>query len=120
MSAATGADLSVKSVSVRQLPGNHLTQPTAGARPQWSDYPPAYANMDGVDDYLRAVFPALGSACTVATIAPGGSPSITGGQTISGNYDVSTDFHRHVVVDRALTGAEATLVTAWLNEGATP
>ena len=63
---------------------------------------------------------------SVARIAPGGSPSILSGQTVnvnSGNVGFTTinaDFCRYLIVDRALTGPETALVTAWLNEGATP
>lgn len=110
----------IRQVVHKKIVGKHLIQPAAGKRAVLAQDGSGnyYAAFDGVDDFLRAIFGSLGSSCTIATIAPGGGASITGGQTISGNYDISADFHRHLVVDRALTGAETALVSAWLNEGA--
>lgn len=76
-----------------------------------------YLKFDGVDDALVAILPAMGSDCTVAHITPGGSPVILTGQTVSaGNYTVSTNFSRRLVINRALTPAETATVTDWLNE----
>lgn len=124
----TGSNQAVVSAfSAKRLSVSDLVHLATAQRPAYASAPPVFADFDGTDDVLNVAFPYLGTACTVARIAPGGSPSILSGQTVnsstSGNPDLTTinaDFCRYLIVDRALTGPETALVTAWLNEGATP
>lgn len=77
---------------------------------------PYYLAFDGVDDYLRTTFPNLGSNVTIGRSIPGTGASILTGQTIgAGNWDDSTSHCALVVIDRALTGPETTLLTEYLN-----
>lgn len=111
------AYLDFDNISVRELPGNHASQPTATARPVLAagnriDY-------DGVDDNLTTTFPDLGSNVTIARSVPGSGASILTGQTIgAGAWDDSTDSHALVIIDRGLTAAETTNLTRWLNRRA--
>lgn len=109
---------SVSSFSVREVPGNHASQATATARPTLSSGP-LRIDYDGVDDYLRTVFPALGSDVTIARSIPGVGAQILTGQTIAaGNWDDNVDSCATLVIDRALTPDETALVTAFLNQQA--
>ena len=117
----------VSAFSAKRLSVSDLINLATAQRPAYASAPPVFADFDGTDDVLNVAFPYLGTSCTVASIAPGGSPSILSGQTVNssalGNPNwttINTDFCRYLIVDRALTGPETALVTAWLNEGATP
>lgn len=116
----------VSAFSAKRLSASDLLYLAAAQRPAYASAPPVFADFDGTDDVLNVAFPYLGTNCTVASIAPGGSPSILSGQTVNTNSSspgwttINADFCRYLIVDRALTGPETALVTAWLNEGATP
>lgn len=117
----------VSAFSAKRLSVSDLIHLATAQRPAYASAPPVFADFDGTDDLLNVAFPYLGTNCTVARIAPGGSPSILSGQTVNsstagnpGYTTINADFCRYLIVDRALTGPETALVTAWLNEGATP
>ena len=124
----TGSNQAVVSAfSAKRLSVSDLIHLATAQRPAYASAPPVFADFDGTDDVLNVAFPYLGTGCTVASIAPGGSPSILSGQTVNsstpGNPNwttINADFCCYLIVDRALTGPETALVTAWLNEGATP
>lgn len=124
----TGSNQAVVSAfSAKRLSVSDLIHLATAQRPAYASAPPVFADFDGTDDVLNVAFPYLGTNCTVASIAPGGSPSILSGQTVNssnlaipGWKTINADFCRYLIVDRALTGPETALVTAWLNEGATP
>lgn len=118
LNVLSGHVMDVDSVSVRELPGNHASQETTTARPTLLSGP-LRIDYDGVDDYLRTVFPALGSNVTIARSIPGVGAQILTGQTIAaGNWDDSVTSCATLVIDRALTGPETALVTAFLNQQA--
>lgn len=117
----------VSAFSAKRLSVSDLVHLATAQRPAYTSTPPVFADFDGTDDVLNVAFPHLGTNCTVARIAPGGSPSILSGQTVNSSNPGSTDwttinadFCRYLIADRALTGPETALVAAWLNEGATP
>lgn len=123
----TGSNQAVVSAfSAKRLSVSDLVHLATAQRPAYASAPPVLADFDGTDDVLNVAFPYLGTNCTVASIAPGGSPSILSGQTVNinssspGYTTINADFCRYLIADRALTGPETALVTAWLNEGATP
>lgn len=117
----------VSAFSAKRLSVSDLIHLATAQRPAYASAPPVFADFDGTDDVLNVAFPYLGTNCTVASIAPGGSPSILSGQTVNsstagnpGWTTINADFCRYLIADRALTGPETALVAAWLNEGATP
>ena len=124
----TGSNQAVVSAfSAKRLSVSDLINLATAQRPAYASAPPVFADFDGTDDVLNVAFPYLGTNCTVARITPGGSPSILSGQTVNSSTPgspnlttVNADFCRYLIVGRALTGPETALVTAWLNEGATP
>lgn len=77
---------------------------------------PRLVNFDTVDDALGTTFPtSLGTACTVARSIPGTGAQILTAQTVGTTFTDTTDSHALVIVDRALTASETTLLTGWLN-----
>jgi len=97
--------------------GNHAKQGTSAKRPSAINVPPWKAEFNGVDDEITASFPSsLGSDCTIARAVPGTGASILTGQTIGTSYTIDSDFNAFVIVDRALTSAETTQLTAYLNQ----
>lgn len=112
--AGVAADAYIDNISVRELSGNHASQPTGSARPKLAA---GYKiDFDGVDDKLTTTFPDLGTAVTIVRSVPGTGASILTGQTIgAGARDDSTDHHGLLIINRALTAPETTLVTKWAN-----
>lgn len=117
----------VSAFSAKRLSVSDLVHLATAQRPAYASAPPVFADFDGTDDVLNVAFPYLGTACTVASIAPGGSPSILSGQTVNSSISnnpgwttINADFCRYLIVDRALTGPETALVTAWLIDNSPP
>ena len=109
-------DFTIRNLSVRELPGNHASQATAGKRPLLKAGAAQYLDFDIVDDALVAAFPAaLGSTCTVALAVPGVGASILTGQTIGTTYTLTQDTSAVIITTDALTAGETTSLTAWLN-----
>ena len=109
----------VDNISVKELPGNHATQPTAGKRPLTAGSP-IYANFDAVDDDLTTTFPAsLGAGCTVCRSLPGTGASITTGVTIGTTFTDNVDAHALLIFTAAqwaaLDAGQIAKITTWLN-----
>jgi len=114
ISFSTSAGATIDNISVREIAGNHASQPTAAARPVVSA--PHYLTFDAIDDLLSTTFPTLGSACTIARAVPMVGASILTGQTIgAGTWTDSTNHAGLVIIDRALTAGETAALTAYLN-----
>ena len=115
--AGMACDVQISNVSVREIPGSHAKQATAGSRPLWAagnkvDY-------DGVDDSLVITFPSdMGADCTVARSVPNGEATILTAQTITTTYTDSTDHCGLVIINRALTATETNQLRRWLNRRA--
>lgn len=110
--------MTVHAISIRELPGNHASQATTTARPTLRSAP-LRIDYDGVDDYLRTEFPDLGGDVTIARSIPGVGAQILTGQTIAaGDWDDNVTSCATLIIDRALTGPETALVTAFLNQQA--
>lgn len=115
---AGNTTLTLNSLSVRELPGNHATQPTAASRPILRDAP-RRIDYDAVDDVLNVTFPSsLGSACTVARSIPGVGAQILTAQTIGTSFADNVDNCGLIIVNRALTAAETANLTRYLNQRA--
>jgi hypothetical protein len=111
----------IDDISIKEIPGNHLTQSTLASRPAYkTDGTLRWLEGDGVDDSLGVTFGDLGASCTVAYVTSSGV-TIQTDQTISGAYTVSgldEGLYGCVIIDRALTTAETASLTAWLNKRA--
>ena len=111
-------EMEVDSVSVREVPGNHASQQTTTARPTLRSGP-LRIDYDGADDFLRTEFPnELGSNVTIARSIPGEGAQILTGQTVGTEWDDDVTSCATLVIDRALSGSETALVTAFLNQQA--
>ena len=109
--------LFLKSATVRDIAGNQAFQTSSSKRPSAINVPPWKAAFDGVDDELIVSFASsLGSNCTIARAVPGTGASILTGQTIGTSYTIDLEFNAFVIVDRALTSAETTQLTAYLDQ----
>ena len=98
---------------------NHASQSTDPyARPAYTASP-GQLDFDGVDDKLTVAFPSsLGSDCTVGLSVPGSGASILTGQTVGDSYDIADDLCGIVIVDRALSQHETSLLTQLLDRAA--
>lgn len=77
---------------------------------------PKYLDFDGVDDNLGIVYPSsLSTDCTIARSIPNIGAEILTGQTVGTDYTIDKDFCAYIIVDRALTADETTLLTNYLN-----
>lgn len=104
----------IDNISVREIPGNHASQPTATARPIYRASP-ARIDFDAVDDALITTFPAsLGSDCTIARAIPGVGAQILTGQTVGTTFSDTTDHAGLVIVNRPLTPPQTAALTAYL------
>ncbi|SFQ45651.1 hypothetical protein SAMN05216229_1234 [Geopseudomonas sagittaria] len=110
-------DITIGSVSLRELHGNHAVQPTASAKPFIRDTP---RRIDyDADDSLAVTFQAaLGSACTVARSIPGVGAQILTAQTIGTSFTDNVDNCGLIIVNRALNAAETANLTRYLNQRA--
>lgn len=123
--AATANAIYIDDISIKELPGNHLTASSDAARPMFKQDGNGkyYLDFDGVDDALaNAAFPSLGSNATVAMALPTTGASILQGQTVGTGYTMNSDNYGVLLLDRALTAIELTKLTAYLNDkaGVTP
>ncbi|MEE1920319.1 hypothetical protein V0R52_28465, partial [Pseudomonas asiatica] len=113
-----GAVWRIDNISVHELNGNHARQPTAAQRPMLRDTP-RRIDYDGVDDSLAITFASsLGSSCTVARSIPGVGAQILAAQTIGTSFTDNVDSCGLIIVNRALTAAEAANLTRYLNQRA--
>lgn len=116
--AERDSQLVVGEIVIRSLPGSHASQPTTTARPALRSNP-LRIDYDGADDFLRTTFPsALGSNVTIARSIPGEGAQILTGQTVGAEWDDNVTSCATLVIDRALSGSETALVTAFLNQQA--
>lgn len=116
---SAGVNAQIDNLIVKEVPGYHLLQATAGALPVINIAGALYnLDFDGVDDALSVTFPGMGATCTVAYVTSAGVTILTG-QSISGAYTAPTaDWYALVIINRALTVDETADLTAWLLEEA--
>lgn len=114
VSGGTTPNATIDNISVKELPGFHATQATAGARPTYrnpSGVP--YLEDDGGDSLN---WPAPAGTYTVARVNSAGTVTIQTAQALSGATDMLLDAQTtaYVAVNRALSGSETELLTSWL------
>lgn len=107
----------VDNISVRELPGNHATQPTVPARPILRQTAGGvyYLEDDEVDDALNWIAPA-DTDYTVAYVNSAGTVTILTSQSLSGATNILLDpeLVAYLAVDRTLTATETSGLTAYL------
>lgn len=115
LTADTGT-LYLSSASIREIPGSHAVQSTAGSRPTLNGSKLDYSS--GTKSLVVTFGASLGSTCTVAHAIPLGDASILSGQTIGATYTDTTDHCGLVIVNRDLTSAETIQLRRLLNRRA--
>jgi hypothetical protein len=117
LSAALACDYQISAVSIRELPGGHAAQATAGSRPTLDAG--GKINYSAGAKSLVTTWPSsLGSSCTVARAVPGVGAEILTGQTIGTTYTDNTDHCGLVIINRDLTATETNKLRRWLNRRA--
>lgn len=104
-------------ISVKELAGNHAYQTTSAARPILRDAP-RRIDFDTVDDKLVTTLPAQLTGCTVIRSVPNVGTQILTNQTIPVPYNDNTDHCGLIVINRALTLSETSVITAEFNKRA--
>lgn len=98
----------VSATPYQQTFGNYDVYEPGSNQVYWLDY-------DGVDDVLVASNPDLGTNATRIRLAISGAV-IEEGLTLDSNLNLSTDNLGLIVINRALSAAEKTAITAYLNK----
>jgi len=105
----------IDNVSCKQVLGNHAYQTTSAARPILRDTP-RRIDFDAVDDKLITNLPAQLTGCTVIRSVPNVGTQILTNQTIPATYEDNTDHCGLIVINRALTPSETSVITAEFNK----
>ena len=113
----TAGTLTIDSISVKEVIGNHTYQTTSAARPILQDAP-RRIDFDTVDDKLITTLPAQLTGCTVIRSVPGVGTQILTGQTIPATYEDNKDHCGLIVINRALTATETSQITKLFNRAA--
>lgn len=115
--------LSIDNISVRELPGNHATQPVAAARPTLMQDGSGRLHLytDPVDDGLVVTVPAGGWTNATVMVALETGLTVLTGQTIPpGAWTLPlprpSRCYGLVAVNRPLTAAETANLTTYLNQ----
>ena len=109
--------MTVNSISIKELAGNHAYQDTPASRPILRDAP-RRIDFDAVDDKPITKLPAQLTGCTVIRSVPSVGTQILTGQTILATYVDNADHCGLIVINRALTPSETSAITAEFNKRA--
>ncbi|WP_180052355.1 MULTISPECIES: hypothetical protein [unclassified Acinetobacter] len=112
-----GEYFEIDNVSIKEIAGSHAYQTTSAARPILQDAPKRI-DFDAVDDKLITTLPTQLTGCTVIRSVPNVGTQILTGQTIPATYNDSTDHCGLIVINRALTPSETSVITTEFNERA--
>ena len=116
-SASSPYTLQIDNISVREIQGNHAYQSTSSMRPLLVASPQRI-DFDTVDDKLITNLPAQLTGCTVIRAVPNVGTQILTNQTIPTPYNDNTDHCGLIVINRALTPNETSVITAEFNKRA--
>lgn len=107
--------LTIESISMKEITGNHAYQSTSAKRPILKSSP-TQLNYDGIDDVMTVNLPTQLTGCTVIRAVPNVGAQILTNQTIAAPYNSNTTNSGLIVVNRALTSEETTRVTQVFNK----
>ncbi len=112
-----GMSVTIESLSIKQVLGNHAIQATTANKPYLRKTPVSnkfWLDSNTATGALTATFASsLGSACTIATVGAEGVV-IADNQTVGTTYNLAPPFGYNgdvLIINRALTAAEKALVT---------
>ncbi|SSQ07960.1 Uncharacterised protein [Acinetobacter baumannii] len=109
--------MTVNSISVKEIAGNHAYQTTSSMRPLLAASPQRL-DYDIADDKLTTTLPAQLTGCTVIRSVPNVGAQILTGQTIPATYEDNKDHCGLIVINRALTPSETSAIAAEFNKRA--
>lgn len=112
---SANVDLTLDSVSVKELAGSHAYQSTSSYRPLLQASPQRIV-FDGIDDKLTTTLAAQLTGCTVIRAIPNVGCQILTNQTIPTPYNDSTNHCGLIVINRALTAYETSTITQLFNK----
>ena len=115
--SASLTSVKIDSVSIKELAGNHAHQSTSSMRPLLVASPQSL-DYDTVDDKLITNLPSQLTGCTVVRSVPNVGTQILTGQTIPTLYNDNTDHCGLIVINRALTPTETSVITTEFNKRA--
>ena len=117
MQLTAAGTVTLSSISVKELAGNHAYQTTSSMRPLLQDTP-RRIQYDGVDDKLTTTLPSQLTGCTVIRAVPNVGTQILTNQTIPTPYNDATNHCGLIVINRVLTAAEISQITKLFNKAA--
>lgn len=113
--AASNTDITIDSISTKEIYGYHASQATTTARPTYQQSP-ARRVFDGVDDVHTTSFPGgLGANCTIGRAIPGVGAQILTGQNIGTSYSDTVTSAALVIINRSLSAYETRALSRYLN-----
>lgn len=115
LAGTAGDTVEINTISVKELPGNHARQGTAGSRPALRQTAGgAYYLEDDADNALNWAAPA--GTYTVIFGDTAGTVTVETAQALSGTVDAlrATQLVGYIAVNRGLTASEADAITNWL------
>ncbi|MHA3117252.1 hypothetical protein E0H86_07150 [Acinetobacter sp. ANC 4635] len=113
--SSVGGSITMDNISIKSLSGNHSYQTASSMRPLLQNAP-RRIQYDGIDDKLTTTLPAQLTGCTVIRAIPNVGCQILTNQTIATPYNDSTNHCGLIVINRALTAYETSLVTQLFNK----
>jgi len=108
---------SISNLTLEKVQGNSATQLNSSMRPLLVASPQRL-DFDTVDDKLITILPAQLTGCTVIRSVPNVGTQILTGQTIPTTYEDNKDHCGLIVINRALTPNETSVITAEFNKRA--
>ena len=109
--------LKVSNITLKELAGNHAYQTTSSMRPVLSDTP-RRIDFDGIDDKLVTKPQATLTNATIVRAVPNVGAQILTNQTIPATYEDNTDHCGLIVINRALTPIETSVIATEFNKRA--
>ncbi len=107
--------IAIDNVSVRQLPGNHVSQSSASLKPLYA-ITPDQLDFDEFDDVLPVTFPVdMGSDVTIGRAVPGVGGEILTGQTVGTSYDITQDMAAMIIVNETPSADNLSKLQAYLD-----
>lgn len=102
--------MTVNSISIKELAGNHAYQTTSAMRPLLRDTP-RRVDYDGIDDKLLVNLPSALTNCTIVCATPFVGVGVETGVTTGTTFTLDRDSCATLLINRALTSKELSDVT---------
>jgi len=109
----TATQITVSSITVKEVSGFAAKQATGSFRPTWSSSSLGFAQFDGTDDVLGATFPASFTG-DVVYLKSDGSIVQSLGQSITTAYNLPGVSMKHCVIRQTLSSLELAELIKWM------